>query len=82
MSIVKKMAPFYNLIMISYAPFYRTLLKKGVTEYHLIFKQGIPANTLHRMKHGKGITLKTLDTLCFILDCVVDDILEYLKDDG
>ena len=57
--------------MISYQPFYQTLVKRGITEYHLIYKEGISANTLHRMKHGKNITLKTLDTLCFILNCEV-----------
>lgn len=67
--------------MISYAPFYRTLLEKGVTEYHLIYKQGFSANILHRMKHGKTITLKTLDTLCFILNCSVSDIIEYIPDE-
>lgn len=66
--------------MISYAPFYRTLLAKGVTEYNLIYKQGVSANILHRMKHGKNITMKTLDMLCFILDCDVSDIIEYRKD--
>ena len=55
--------------MISYRPFYETLLKKDITEYHLIFKEGISANTLHRMKKGLPITTKTLDTLCFVLDC-------------
>lgn len=67
--------------MISYAPFYRTLLAKNVTEYNLIYKQGISANILHRMKHGKNITMKTLDTLCFILDCDISDIIEYLRDE-
>lgn len=67
--------------MISYEPFYQTLFRKDVTEYQLIFKQGIPANTLHRMKHGKAITTKTLDALCFILDCEVSDIICY-KPDG
>lgn len=66
--------------MISYAPFYRTLCKKDMTEYQLIFHYGIPANTLHRMKHGENITMKTLDTLCFILDCEVSDVIEYVKD--
>lgn len=65
--------------MISYRPFYETLLKKQVTEYALIFKHGIPANTLHRMKHDAAITTKTLDELCFILDCDVSDILEYVN---
>lgn len=66
--------------MISYAPFYRTLFKKGKTEYELIFKQGLSSNTIHRIKKGQPITTKTLDTLCFILDCNVSDIIEYVKD--
>ena len=66
--------------MISYQPFYNTLYRKGITEYYLIFKQGVTANTLHRMKHGQAITTKTLNTLCEILDCRVEDILEYVPD--
>lgn len=65
--------------MISYKPFYDTLLRKNITEYHLIFKEGISANTLHRMKKGESITTKTLDTLCFILDCEVSEILYHDK---
>lgn len=68
--------------MISYEPFYRTLIKKNITEYHLIFKQGISANTIHRIKHGKAITTKTLDELCFILDCEVNDIIEYKREES
>lgn len=66
-------------ILITYKPFYNTLYKKGITEYELIFKHGLSANTLHRMKKGEAITTKTLDTLCFILDCTVPEILEYEK---
>ena len=65
--------------MISYRPFYETLLKKNITEYQLIFKEGISANTLHRMKQGLPITTKTLDTLCYILDCNVEEILYHDK---
>ena len=64
--------------VISYNPFYETLFKKNVTEYALIYKHGLPANTIHRMKHGKPITTTTLDTLCSVLDCKVEDILEYI----
>jgi len=52
-----------------------------VTEYNLIYKQGISANTIHRIKHGEAISTKTLDTLCFILDCRVEQIIEYVKDE-
>ena len=67
--------------MIRYDPFYRTLLEKKITEYNLIFKQGVDAHTIHRMKHGKAITTTTLNTLCEILDCRVENILEYVPDE-
>ena len=63
--------------MISYKPFYQTLFRRNITEYALIYKYGMPANTLHRMKHGQPITTRTLDTLCSILNCGVSDIIEY-----
>ena len=65
--------------MISYKPFFDTLLRKNVTEYELIFKHGVSANTIHRMKKGEAITTKTLDVLCYILDCPVSDIIEHDK---
>jgi DNA-binding Xre family transcriptional regulator len=63
--------------MITYKPFYETLFKKGITEYELIYKHGLSANTINRMKHGKPITTTTLDTLCFILNCSVSEVLSY-----
>lgn len=87
MSIVNKLSMLWlspiklgdDTNMISYKPFYETLFKKNMTEYELIFKHGMSANTLHRIKNGKAITTKTLDTLCFILDCSVSDIIEHDK---
>lgn len=66
--------------MISYKPFYRTLLTKNITEYYLVKVGGISANTLHRMKHGDPITTKTIDKLCEILECNVEDIIVYYSD--
>lgn len=66
--------------MISYKPFYETLYKKGLTEYFLIFKQGFSANTIHRIKKGEAISTKTLDALCYALDCSVEDIIKFEKE--
>lgn len=65
--------------MISYEPFYKTLKEKNITVYQLIFKHGMSANTFQRMKEGKGITTETIDTLCFTLDCNVEDIIVHDK---
>lgn len=66
--------------LISYQPFYETLYRKQITEYQLIFKQGFSANTLYRMKKGEAISTKTLDALCYALDCDVQDILQFVKE--
>jgi len=67
--------------MISYQPFWDTLNKKGVSTYDLIYRQGVNANTVHRIRRGEAITTKTLDELCFILNCGVSDIIEYREED-
>ena len=33
------------------------------------------------MKQGCTITLKALDTLCFILGCDISDIIQYIPDE-
>ena len=68
------------MLMISYEPFYETLYKKNITEYHLIFKEGFSANTLYRMKKGEAMSTKTLDALCYALDCNVEDIIKFVKE--
>ena len=65
--------------MISYKPFYDTLKRKNVSTYKLINTYGISRSLLDRLKHNKPISTVTLDDLCRILDCRVEDILLYEK---
>ena len=66
--------------MISYEPLYRTMKEKGITTYTLIQKHGVSRSLLDRLKHNKPISTVTLNDLCTILDCKVEDILIYTKD--
>lgn len=66
--------------MISYEPFYKTMREKGMTTYKLIVHHNISRSLLDRLKHNKPISTVTLDDLCRILDCKVDDILLYIPD--
>jgi len=67
--------------MISYAPFYETLKQKKITTYKLITKFGISRSLIDRLKHDKPISTVTLNDLCKILDCDVDGILVYIKEE-
>ena len=66
--------------MISYEPFYNTLKEKGITTYKLIKEYNISRSLLDRLKHNKPISTVTLNDLCGILDCKVDEIIIYVKD--
>lgn len=66
--------------MISYEPFYKTLKDRNISTYKLINEYGISRSLLDRLKHNKPISTVTLNDLCGILNCKVQDILVYNKD--
>jgi len=63
--------------MISYEPFYRTLKEKGISTYKLINEYGISRSLLDRLKHNRPISTVTLNDLCIILHCRVEDVLVF-----
>lgn len=63
--------------MISYDPFWKTLQEKDVSKYQLIYHWGISSNTLRRMSHNEAISTTTLNELCLILDCKVQDVIQF-----
>lgn len=63
--------------MISYQPLWTTMKERGITKYQLIYHWGISSNTLRRMGHGEPISSSTLNELCLILNCEVQDILQF-----
>ncbi len=67
--------------MISYKPLYETMKKRGVTTYRLINEFGLSRSLIDRLKHDKPITTTTVNDLCRILDCRVEDVAEYEKDE-
>ena len=66
--------------MISYAPLYRTMKEKGITTYKLIKDYNISRSLLDRLKHDKPISTVTLNDLCTILRCRVEDVLEFIDE--
>lgn len=65
--------------VISYEPLYNTLKEKRISTYKLINDYGVSRSLLDRLKHNKPISTVTLDDLCSILHCKVEDILVYTE---
>ena len=67
--------------MISYAPFWETLKKSKETTYTLINTYKVSSSTIDKLRNNKNITTLTLNDLCRILDCGVNDIMTYIPSD-
>ncbi len=66
--------------MITYEPFYLTLKSRGISTYKLINQHNISRSLLDRLRHNKPISTVTLNDLCRILDCKVEDVILYKED--
>lgn len=80
MAIVKYLVITYNKNMISYNPFWNTLKASGESTYTLINKYNISSGTIDRMRKGMGISTAKINDFCRILNCKVEDVIEYVSD--
>lgn len=66
--------------MISYEKLWVTMRKKGESQYTLIKKHKVSPAQITRMKRNESVSTHTIEMFCRILDCRVEDIMEYIKD--
>ena len=66
--------------MISYERLWETMKQRGATTYTRQVKGGISSSTIRRLRAGESVSTNTLDALCRILECTLQDIVEYLPD--
>ena len=67
--------------MIDYSPFWETLEKSTENWYTLTKNHKIPSSTLHRLKHDKAVSTNTINDMCRILNCTVQDVMQYIPSD-
>ena len=68
------------VFIIVYDPLWETMRRKGITTYALVKDHGFSRGTLDSLKHNRNISTATLDDLCEILSCGVEDVLKHVSD--
>lgn len=66
--------------MISYEPLWATLKIKNISQYQLIHKYNISAGQLSRLRNNANVSTHTINTLCTILDCRLEDVAVFIKE--
>jgi len=65
--------------MIVYDNLWKTMKKKNISQYKLIKHYGFSTGQLDRLRKNENVNSYTLNTLCEILDCKLEDIAEFKK---
>lgn len=66
--------------MISYDRLWETMKKKNTSQYRLIKYYGVSAGQIGRLKKNMYVSTHTIDMLCNILQCRVEDVMEVRLD--
>ena len=68
--------------MISYDKLWQTMKEKGITQYSLIKKYSISPGQITRLKRNESVSTHTIEMFCKILQCNVEDVMQYIEDDS
>lgn len=67
--------------MMDFEPLWQTMKRKNVSCYALINKYGVSRGMVDKLKHNRNVTLQTVERLCEILDCEIQDVVIYKKNE-
>ena len=65
---------------VSYKKLFHMLIEKDMTTTQLQEKAGFSSNIIPRMKRNGYVSLDTVESICGVLNCGVDDILEFVPE--
>lgn len=55
--------------------------EKGISQYALIKHYNVSPGQLTRLKRNECVSTHTIDMFCRILNCRVEDVMEYIPDE-
>ena len=65
---------------VSYKKLFHLLQDKDLSSTDLMRRAGFSGNIIMRLKHDEYVSLQSIESICHVLDCKVDDILEFKND--
>lgn len=66
---------------VSYKKLFHLLVEQDITNAQLMQEAGFSANIITRLKRNESIFLDSAESICRVLNCGVDDILEFIPDE-
>lgn len=68
--------------MIVYKNIIQRLKDAGYTTYRLQKEKLLGQETISKLRHGESVSIRTINTVCAMLNCQPGEILEYRPDEA
>jgi DNA-binding Xre family transcriptional regulator len=65
---------------VSYKKLFHLMIEKDITAPQLQKQAGFSGNILTRLRRNSYVSLESIETICKVLDCKVDDILDFVQE--
>lgn len=66
----------------SYNKLWKLMIDKNINKTALRKQAGITSNAMAKMGKNQPVSVEVLAKVCHVLDCTLDDILEFLPDES
>ena len=66
---------------VSYKKLFHMLIDRNMTAAELQKEAGYSANISTRMRRDEYVSLDSIEKICRVLDCKVDEIVEFIPDE-
>ena len=66
---------------VSYKKLFHLLIDRDITVPELQKRAGYSANISTRLRNNTYINLETVEKICKVLDCGIDDVVEFVEED-
>ncbi|MDL2287044.1 helix-turn-helix transcriptional regulator [Eubacteriales bacterium OttesenSCG-928-G02] len=66
---------------ISYKRLWKQLIDKEMSKKQLEIKAHLSSSTIAKMNKSQGVTTTTLERICRVLDCKIEDVVEIVPDE-
>lgn len=71
-----------NIMKPNYKKLWYLLLDNNMKKKEFAEKAGISTYTINKLNKNENITVEILGKICKALNCKVDDIMEFIDEDG
>ena len=66
---------------VNYKKLFHLMIEKNLSNSYLQRKAGFSGNILTRLKRNRYVSLESIESICRVLECGVDDILEFVPEE-